>query len=219
MTSLTHYILEGEAGGCWPSLYFDPPWYRATYGIAAGDSPLAHYLAHRRGQKFSPLPIFDVEFYVRAYSDSVRVGRDAFMHYLSFGAARDFNPAPWFHASTYRHERMSRRAGVDKAAVENTKDWRLEEMEQTPLLHLLATILPGQHQNLLLHSLTTSPRQEQQPSGATRSQSWRPAMKDSTTTLSCQNGTAVFVPAGARRRPPPVQDTSGSAGQPRPKPP
>jgi hypothetical protein len=90
---LTHYILEGEAAGYRPSPYFDPVWYCRTYGIPTGESALAHYLAHRHLQTFSPLPFFNVADYMQAYHDEIRPGRDPFAHYLATGATRGSRPA------------------------------------------------------------------------------------------------------------------------------
>jgi len=53
---LLHYIREGERSGRRPSPWFDPVWYRNRYQIAENDSPLRHYLMHRSGALFSPLP-------------------------------------------------------------------------------------------------------------------------------------------------------------------
>ena len=47
MDPLAHYSRYGEAEGRLPSRWFDPQWYRSVYALPAGQSALAHYLAHR----------------------------------------------------------------------------------------------------------------------------------------------------------------------------
>ncbi len=133
---LTHYALIGEAAGARPSLSFDPTWYRTTYAIPSYRSPLAHYLAHRRSQRFSPLPLFDVEFYLAAYGARIGPNRDPFAHYLVAGGPQDLDPNPFFRTGPYRRRYMTgdgaeRAASAARAELEN------------PLLHFVATfVLP-----------------------------------------------------------------------------
>ena len=126
MGAVAHYALSGEARGMRPSLLFDPVWYRQAYDVPAGANALAHYLEHRGTQMFSPLPGFDVQFYVETYREHVRPGRDPFGHYLAVGGPRDFNPSPYFDAATYRRTRM---AGA--------------HVSDTPLMHFLRSSLGG----------------------------------------------------------------------------
>jgi hypothetical protein len=126
MTPLTDYILHGEAAGYRPCLHFDTEWYRKIHRLSADQSPLAHYLAHRNSQRVSPVPLFDVEFYVQTYAKLIRPGRDAFLHYLVVGAPMDLSPAPWFNAAIYR-ERHS-----EELAASGPKGHH-----GNPLLHLL----------------------------------------------------------------------------------
>ena len=44
----------GEPDGRRPSRWFDPVWYRATYGIPADQSPLADFLRRRHGGTVAP---------------------------------------------------------------------------------------------------------------------------------------------------------------------
>ena len=126
MGAVAHYALSGEARGMRPSLLFDPIWYRQTYDIPPGVNALAHYLAHRGTGEYSPLPSFDVRYYVDRYRDQIRPGRDPFGHSLAVGGPRDFNPSPWFAAAAYRTARMGGAHAAD-----------------TPLLHFLRSSLGG----------------------------------------------------------------------------
>jgi hypothetical protein len=83
MNPLLHYVLTGESVP--PGRHFDPVWYRRRYALAATVSPLAHYLAHRRTQRVSPRPSFDVAAYVKSHGDTLRPERDAYAHYLAIG--------------------------------------------------------------------------------------------------------------------------------------
>jgi hypothetical protein len=103
-----HYILVGEAAGRRPVPYFDPAWYRETYAIEPGQNALAHFLAHRRSQRFSPTPSFDVAWYVEQHADELGPNRDPFAHYLQAGTYRDIDPSPAFSASEYRKRHLGR---------------------------------------------------------------------------------------------------------------
>ena len=129
MSCLTHYILAGEAER--PSLYFDPEWYRRVHGLPNYASPLAHYLRHRRKQTVSPLPFFDVAFYMSRYGESVRANRDPFIHYLTVGARQGFNPASWFDGANYKRVHMH-----DKAIKKLPPD-----IGSNPLLHMVSVFL------------------------------------------------------------------------------
>jgi hypothetical protein len=105
---LVHYILAGEAAGRRPVAYFDPPWYRRNYEVPAGQSALAHFLAHRRSQAVSPTPLFDVAWYVGQHADELGPRRDPFAHYLQAGTQRDIDPSPQFSAAAYRRRHLGR---------------------------------------------------------------------------------------------------------------
>lgn len=79
---LLHYARIGEADGLKPGPHFDPAWYRERYELCGNHSPLAHFLAHRRGQRHSPNPDFDVLAYLSAHGKQMGTGRDPFMHSL-----------------------------------------------------------------------------------------------------------------------------------------
>jgi len=85
MNPLTHYVLFGEPAGLAPSRHFDPAWYRRHYAIAPTVCALAHYLQHRRTQRFSPLPTFDAAAHAQAHQATLRPGRDPYLHALASG--------------------------------------------------------------------------------------------------------------------------------------
>ena len=105
---LLHYIQIGEAAGRRPIVYFDPAWYRVTYGIAVGQSPLAHFMVHRRSQKFSPNADFDLDFYLRAHGEKVGANRDPFAHFLQTGTYQDVDPSGTFSSADYRRTKLGR---------------------------------------------------------------------------------------------------------------
>jgi hypothetical protein len=103
-----HYILEGEAVGRRPVPYFDPHWYRETYKVPPERNALAHFLNHRRSQKFSPTPMFDVAWYVQQHPEEMAGSRDPFAHFLQAGTYRDIDPSPAFNAAAYRRRHMGK---------------------------------------------------------------------------------------------------------------
>ncbi len=105
---LTHYILQGELSGRRPVIYFDPVWYRQTYRLSYGENALAHYLAHRRSQKFSPNQAFDVVWYLAQNGSQVGSDRDPFVHYLQAGTLADIDPSASFSAAAYRRAHLGR---------------------------------------------------------------------------------------------------------------
>jgi hypothetical protein len=105
---LVHYVVAGEAEGRRPVPYFDPLWYRETYAIPASQFALAHFLTHRRGQKFSPNPAFDIAWYVAQHAEELGTNRDPFAHFLQVGTYRDIDPSPTFDAAAYRKRHIGR---------------------------------------------------------------------------------------------------------------
>lgn len=98
---LLHYVLVGEKEGRRPSLKFDPRWYRDHYGIAPSENALAHYLNHRAVGRFSPIPDFDIVFYLKNGPDVAAAGIDAFEHFVSYGYKEYRNPSPEFDVKFY----------------------------------------------------------------------------------------------------------------------
>jgi hypothetical protein len=128
---LVHYILAGEAGGRRPVVYFDPPWYRQHHEVPAGQSPLAHFLAHRRSQAFSPTPLFDVAWYVGQHADELAPNRDPFAHFLQAGTCRDIDPSPSFSTAEYRRRHLGRPTRRFRQLLRPERD--------NPLVHHLQT--------------------------------------------------------------------------------
>jgi hypothetical protein len=126
---VTHYILEGEMAGRRPVAYFDPAWYRETYAVPAGQNALAHFLANRRSQKFSPTPLFDVAWYVEQHKEEVGGSRDPFAHFLQAGTHRDINPSPGFDSAAYRRRHLGRPSRRFRQLMHPERD--------NPLVHYL----------------------------------------------------------------------------------
>ena len=105
---LVHYIMEGETAGRRPIVYFDPIWYRETYRLGASENALAHYLANRRSQQYSPNPLFNVIWYIRHSGAQVDHNRDPFAHYLQIGTLENISPSREFNASEYRRTHLGR---------------------------------------------------------------------------------------------------------------
>jgi hypothetical protein len=126
---VVHYLLDGEAAGRRPIVYFDPLWYRNTYRVPKKQSALAHYLAHRRSQRFAPNPEFDLAWYLRTYGAQVGRNRDPFSHYLMAGTYGDVRPSPSFDWPGYRRRTRGRRT--------RHFPWTLNPSLDNPLIHKL----------------------------------------------------------------------------------
>src|SRR6185437_8545058 len=82
---LLHYVVVGDREGRRPSVKFDAAWYRERYTIGLTENALAHYLSHRTTGRFSPIPDFDVEYYLKNCPDVAAAGIDPFEHFVSYG--------------------------------------------------------------------------------------------------------------------------------------
>ena len=129
LNPLVHYLLEGECAGRRPVAYFDPIWYRETYRLDASETALAHYLANRRSQKYSPNQFFDVNWYVRHSGVQVGRNRDPFAHYLQIGTFEDVSPSPAFNAPEYRRTHLGRPSRFFRHLINPEK--------HNPLVHYL----------------------------------------------------------------------------------
>jgi glycosyltransferase involved in cell wall biosynthesis len=98
---LVHYYSNGDAEGRTPSLIFDSRWYREHYGISDGENTLSHYLAHRRGGAVSPIPDFDIDYYLSNNKDVREAKIDAFEHFFSWGYKEGRNPSAKFNIRYY----------------------------------------------------------------------------------------------------------------------
>ena len=105
---LVHYRLLGEAAGRRPVVYFEPDWYRRSHGLGADESPLAHYLANRRTQKYSPNSLFDPAWYIAHCGEKLYPRRDLFAHYLVAGMQSDVPPSAQFNAAAWRRKTRGR---------------------------------------------------------------------------------------------------------------
>src|SRR6202000_2438272 len=99
---LAHYIQYGEREGRRPSLLFDPPWYRKTYGLPGWELCLAHYLRERLTGAVSPNADFDAGFYLSTYADVAAGGMDPFAHFMERGFREDRCPSADFDPAFYR---------------------------------------------------------------------------------------------------------------------
>jgi hypothetical protein len=79
-----------------------------TYDIAPFSSPLAHYLAHRRSQKFSPHPLFDPAWYMSRGGTKVHPRRDPFSDFLIAGMHQDVAPSAAFDPAAWRRRTRGR---------------------------------------------------------------------------------------------------------------
>ena len=98
---LIHYLFEGDFEGRQPSLLFDPAWYRRIYQLPPGQNALAHYLAHSRSYRHSPIPEFDVLHYADVNKDVRDAGVDPFEHFLLTGFREGRQPSTSFNLRYY----------------------------------------------------------------------------------------------------------------------
>ncbi len=137
MNPLLHDIAVGEKNNCKPSAYFDPAWYRMEYQVALEEPDLRHYLGRRRTQSFSPLPWFDVGFYMQAHGADVGGNRDPFAHYLRVGITRDIDPGPDFNAAAYRAAHMEQVPQRAQPRAGEEAHVKFERERHNPLVHFL----------------------------------------------------------------------------------
>lgn len=91
----SHYMNQGWTENRRPSRYFDPAWYRSTYGVPSNVNPLVHYSNGGWQAGNSPSPEFSNPGYRAAYPD-IPSSMDPYWHYLRHGYAegRQRFPAP-----------------------------------------------------------------------------------------------------------------------------
>ncbi len=100
---LLHYIVAGEAEGRAPSARFDLVWYAGQAPLGRLQSPLAHFLAHRRSGTASPIADFDVGYYLANNPDLAKAEIDPFEHYLKYGYREGRDPQAGFDTKFYIH--------------------------------------------------------------------------------------------------------------------
>ena len=104
---LLHYVTVGEKLGRRPSLKFDASWYRERYSVGANENALAHYLNNRNSGQLSPIPDFDIEFYLKNNPDVAAAGIDPFEHFVGYGYKELRNPSAEFDVKFYTHRYLS----------------------------------------------------------------------------------------------------------------
>ena len=107
---LLHYLLAGEAAERRPVVYFEPGWYRRTYGVPPGQSALAHYLAHRHTGTFSPNAMFDPVLVPGALRSKPASAPRSLCALPGGGHARRPSPSAQFDAAAWRTRRRGRRS-------------------------------------------------------------------------------------------------------------
>ncbi|MBR0681725.1 glycosyltransferase [Roseomonas eburnea] len=101
LNPLLHYALHGDAEGRKPGPLFDPGWYRTRYSLPAGELALAHWLRHRASGRYSPMPEFDVDYYLGRNPDVAAAGVDPFEHFWCQGYKEGRNPSAEFDVRFY----------------------------------------------------------------------------------------------------------------------
>jgi glycosyltransferase involved in cell wall biosynthesis len=117
---LLHYAIFGDMEGRQPSAKFDTAWYRSKYRVPPNHGALAHYLKNRFTGRFSPVPEFDVDFYVKQNPDVAAAGVDPFEHFVGHGYRENRNPSTEFDIRFY------------------TKRYLAGDTDTNPFLHYLA---------------------------------------------------------------------------------
>jgi glycosyltransferase involved in cell wall biosynthesis len=110
---LLHYVLVGDKEGRRPSLKFDTAWYRGRNGVGPSESALAHYLNNRTAGQFSPIPDFDIEFYLKNNPDVAAAGIDPFEHFVTHGYKEYRNPSAEFDVKFYTQRYLSSDTGAN----------------------------------------------------------------------------------------------------------
>jgi hypothetical protein len=83
-------------------VYFEPGWYRQTYGLTPQELPLAHSLARRCSQRGSPNSLFDAAWFVTQIGRKLHRRRDPLARYLFAGTWEDLQPSRRFDAIAWR---------------------------------------------------------------------------------------------------------------------
>jgi FkbM family methyltransferase len=96
-SKLRHALVVGESG------LFDEAYYRRKYPdiVAAGQSPLAHFVLQGAAEGRNPNPLFDTAWYLNGNPDVARSGANPLLHYALSGAREGRDPHPLFSTSHY----------------------------------------------------------------------------------------------------------------------
>ncbi len=98
---LYHFAFHGDAEGRRCAPLFDSAWYRQNYNIPKDVCTLSHYLRHRATGRFSPMPEFDVAYYLAHSPDVAAAGVDPFEHFWGYGWREGRNPSAEFDIRFY----------------------------------------------------------------------------------------------------------------------
>lgn len=109
---LVHYILIGEKAGINPAIYFDVAWYADNHNLINGQSPLAHYLSNIDTGLVSPIPDFDVVYYLGQNQDVALAAIDPFCHYAMIGFREGRNPSASFNTQAYIRKNLDGQSEV-----------------------------------------------------------------------------------------------------------
>ncbi len=101
LNPLFHYAFHGDVEGRRAGPLFDTAWYRERYAIPPTERALSHYLAHRTTGRFSPIPEFDVGYYLKHNPDVAAAGVDPFEHFWFHGYKEWRNPSAEFDVRFY----------------------------------------------------------------------------------------------------------------------
>jgi GT2 family glycosyltransferase/glycosyltransferase involved in cell wall biosynthesis len=93
LNPLYHYAFHGEKEGRRAAPLFDNVWYRKRYGLKTEQLALRHWLINRTACRFSPIPEFDIDFYMQQSQELVGAGIDPFEHFWTDGFRLDRNPS------------------------------------------------------------------------------------------------------------------------------
>jgi hypothetical protein len=80
---LFDFITKGERENAWPSSHFNTPWYRTEHNLSPGESPLRHYLLHRRSTPLSPNPAFRAADYCLKHPEVLSAENDPYEVYTA----------------------------------------------------------------------------------------------------------------------------------------
>lgn len=102
VSSLRHYVADGDREGRQPMPFFDPCYYRAhAKGKLKSINSLLHYAWIGRYLRVSPSPWFDVAYYFAQNKDVARSGLDPLIHYLRYGGLEGRSPCSNFDGAFY----------------------------------------------------------------------------------------------------------------------
>lgn len=94
-----HYVTNGRHEGRWPNAHFDPVYYSQQSGSALSDT-LDHYWLYGAALGYDPHPIFDTNWYTRAYPDVANAGLNPLQHFMLHGRLEGRHTQPSWRTLT-----------------------------------------------------------------------------------------------------------------------